>query len=85
MQGGACKKVTWGQGTLGGKRLSAATMGATGRDSKITKRRHGHVPSRYTCLYNYVDGQMVVRCLYAIHKETSTTIKSWHFDKNAYL
>ena len=43
MQGGACKKVTWGQGTLGGKRLSAATMGATGRDSKITKRRHGDI------------------------------------------
>ena len=43
MQGGACKKVTWGQGTLGGKRLNTATMGATGRDSKITKRRHGDI------------------------------------------
>jgi hypothetical protein len=43
MQGGACKTVTWGQGTLGGKQLSGATMGATGRDSKITKRRHGDI------------------------------------------
>ncbi len=43
MQGGACKTVTWGQGTLGGKRHNEATIGATGRDSKIPKRRHGDI------------------------------------------
>lgn len=37
------KTITWGQGTLGGKRLLSTTTGANGRDSKMIKWGPGDV------------------------------------------
>jgi hypothetical protein len=56
-----------------------------GNPFKLLRRSHGYVSCRHTCLHNYVNGKVVIGCIYVLHQKTSITFKSWHIIKNAYL